>query len=140
MFQLNLVTPEKRLVTGQEIEEVIVPAYRGQLGILPGHAPLVSTLSTGVLQYRLKGQTQFVSVVVSWGYLEVHPDGVTVLAETAESIEEINKERALEAAKKAQAKLADPAIEFDMMDKLQRKLERATARIHAADLHNSTKH
>lgn len=140
MFQLNLVTPEKILVTNVEVEEVIVPAYRGQLDILPGHAPLISTLSTGLLQYRLKGQSAFHTVVVSWGYLQVHPEGVSVLAETAESVAEINKERALEAVKRAQIKLTETAIDVDMIHKFQKKLERGTARLAALNEHNKTTH
>ena len=54
MFTLNLVTPEKKLVTDLEVEEVIVPGFKGQLDILPGHAPLMTTLGTGVLRYRAR--------------------------------------------------------------------------------------
>ena len=92
MFLLNLVTPEKRLVTELEVEEVRVPGYRGHLDILPGHSPLMTTLSTGVLKYRAKGSDKLETVVVSWGYCEVNPFGVTVLAETAESLAEIDRE------------------------------------------------
>lgn len=131
MFNLNLVTPEKKLVTDLEIEEVIVPGFKGQLNILPGHAPLMTTLSIGLLKYRAKGSTQFESVVVSWGYCEVHPDGVIVLAETAESIEEIDKERAEASLKKAKQQLEGPYLEPDQIEKFQRKIERALARVEA---------
>ncbi len=131
MFTLNLVTPEKRLVTDLEVDEVIVPAYRGQLDILPGHAPLMSTLGTGLLKYRATGSTGFESVVVSWGYLEVHPQGVTVLAEVAESLEEIDKARAEESLKRAQAALVDPLLESDQVEMMQRKVARNQARLHA---------
>lgn len=133
MFTLNLVTPSKRLLTDGEVEEVIVPAFRGQLDILPGHAPLMTTLSTGVLKYRLKGQSKYESVVVSWGYMEVHADGVIVLAETAESLEEIDRARAELAMKQAQQRLMDPFLEPDQMEVLQRKLTRAQARLSALD-------
>jgi F-type H+-transporting ATPase subunit epsilon len=131
MFILNLVTPEKKLVTDTEIEEVIVPAYRGQLDILPGHAPLMTTLSTGVLKYRLKGNANFETVVVSWGYCEVNPQGVVILAETAESLEEIDRARAEAALKKAQTELLEPILEPDQITKLQHKLARAYARLEA---------
>jgi F-type H+-transporting ATPase subunit epsilon len=130
-FKLNLVTPEKRIVTDGEIDEVIIPGHRGQLDILPGHAPLITTLSEGVLKYRLKGSATFESVVVSWGYAEIHADGVSVLAETAESLAEINKQRAEEALKKAEARLMDPMLEPDQVETLQRKMRRAQARLHA---------
>ena len=94
MFTLNILTPEKKLLTDQEIEEVIVPGFRGQLDVLPGHAPLLTTLNAGALRYRLKGATDYQLVAVSWGYMEVHPGGVVVLAETAETPEEIDRARA----------------------------------------------
>ena len=87
MFTLNLVTPEKRIVQDAEIDEVVVPAFRGQLDILPGHAPLMTTLGTGVLKYKLKGAANYETVVVGWGYAQVNPTGVVILAETAEMLE-----------------------------------------------------
>lgn len=132
MFTLNLVTPEKKFVTDLEVDEVIVPGHRGQLDILPGHAPLMTTLSTGVLKYRAKGTSIYELVVLSWGYCEVHPDGVVVLAETAESIEEIDKVRAEAALKRAKQALEAPAyMEPDQVIKLQRKMSRASTRLDA---------
>lgn len=140
MFLLNLVTPEKKLVTDIEVDEVVVPAYRGQLDILPGHAPLMTTLSTGVLKYRPKGSTQFESVVVHWGYMEVHPEGVVVLADTAESLAEIDRARAEEEFKAAQRALVDPLLESDQIEMFQRKLASAQARLDALGIHSSTSH
>src|SRR5437762_1177221 len=119
MFMLNLVTPEKKLVTDLEIDEVVVPAYRGQLDILPGHAPLMTTLSTGLLKYRAKGAQQMQTIVVSWGYLEVHPDGVVVLAEVAESLAEIDRARAEEQLREAKKMLVDPLLEADQIEMFQ---------------------
>ena len=133
MFKFTFVTPEKKIVTDLEVEEVIVPAYRGELNILPGHAPLVTTLNIGVLKYRPKGSNVFESAVVSWGYCEVDPQGVNVLAETAETLEEINRERAEEALKLAQKRLVEPGMEPDQIKKFQRKLVRARARIEMLD-------
>jgi F-type H+-transporting ATPase subunit epsilon len=140
MFVLNLVTPEKKLVTDLEIDEVLVPAYRGQLDILPGHAPLMTTLSTGLLKYRPKGGGQQITVVVSWGYCEVHPDGVVVLAEVAESLEEIDRARAEEELKHAHKMLLDPLLEADQMQMFQIKLERAQARLEALGVHAGSVH
>ena len=70
-MQLTLVTPEKKLITDLEIDEIIVPGHNGQLDILPGHAPLLTTLQEGVLQYREKGTSEKKGVAVSWGYCEV---------------------------------------------------------------------
>ena len=138
MFTLSLVTPEKKLVTDAEVDEVIVPAFKGELDILPGHAPLMTTLSTGVLRYRLKGSATLVPVVVSWGYCEVHGDGVVILAETAESLQEIDRERAERAMREAEKRLMDPMLEPDQITQFQRKLSRAQVRLAAA--RNETSH
>lgn len=139
MFTLNLVTPEKKMVTDLEIDEVIVPGFKGQLDILPGHAPLMTTLGTGVVKYRAKGQTTFETFLVSWGYCEVHPDGVIVLAEVAESLAEIDRARAEANLRKAQAALVDPLLEADQMEMMQRKVARNQARLEALG-HNETSH
>lgn len=139
MFQLNLVTPEKKLVTDLEVDEVLVPAYRGQLDILPGHAPLMTTLLTGVLRYRAKGSSKWETVVVSWGYMQVHPEGVVVLADVADSLEEINRARAEEELKSAKAAMVGSLLESDQMEMFQRKMDRAQAHIDALNAHE-TKH
>ena len=125
---LTLVTPEKKLLTDVEVEEVFVPGFRGELNILPGHAPLMTTLSTGLLRYRLKGQTELKSIVVSWGYCEVNPNGVLVLAETAERVEDIDQERALAAWKLANERIDSGELDPANIDKYRRKLQRADAR------------
>lgn len=90
MFKLNLVTPEKKLVAGQELEEITLPAFVGELNILPGHAPLMTTLEPGILKYRLKGNQESVKAAISWGYCQVSTEGVNVLAETAVMADEID--------------------------------------------------
>jgi F-type H+-transporting ATPase subunit epsilon len=119
MFQFSLVTPEKKVVENIDIEEVIVPAFRGELNILKGHSPLMSTLSTGVLKYKAAGQSQFEAAAISWGYLEVGPTGVTVLAETAETGEAVDKQRAEEALEKAKSELKKPGLGADQIETLQ---------------------
>lgn len=131
MFTLNLVTPEKKLVTDLEVDEVIVPAFRGQLDILPGHAPLMTTLEVGLLKYKAKGASTHETVVVAWGYAQINKEGVIILAETAESIEEINKERAQAALVKAQKELMTPILEPDQIHELQSKVAKAQARLAA---------
>ena len=93
-MELILVTPEKTVLDSVEVEEVLVPGAKGEMGILPGHAPLVSTLGKGLLKYRPRSQTDrqkttgpFQKVAVSRGYLEVQADKVVVLAESAETQE-----------------------------------------------------
>jgi F-type H+-transporting ATPase subunit epsilon len=129
MFSLSILTPEKRLVTDQEIDEAIVPGDRGQLDVLPGHAPLITTLRAGVLRYRLRGETAHRSLVVSWGYAEVSPTGVVILAETAETREEIDAKRAEAALKKSTDFLAQLIGDPTELAKYQRKVDRAQARL-----------
>lgn len=129
MFKLNIVTPNKRLVDNTEMEEVFVPAYRGELNILPGHAPLVSTLQEGVLKYRLKGETQINKMAISWGYVEVTPAGVNILAETAEHKHEIDLVRAQKALKAAEDSLTKVEVTPEDVEKYHRKRKRAEARI-----------
>ena len=130
-MKLSLATPDKKIVDGVEIAELIVPGYRGQLDILPGHAPLITTLRAGSLRYRLKGSSTFETVVVSWGYCEVHPEGVVVLAETAEVLEEINRERAQAALANVKKRMIDPSLSVDQIEKYQRQMQKAEARIEA---------
>lgn len=125
---LTLVTPEKKLITDCEVEEILVPGSKGQLDILPGHAPLLSTLSTGILKYRLKGQTEYKPVAISWGYCEVTPTGVSILAETAETPEELEKDRVEDALKRAKTRLKEGLNVGEIM-KYQRKMQRAQARL-----------
>ena len=134
MFTLTLVTPEKKIVAGSEIEEVFVPGFKGELNILPGHAPLMTTLETGVLRYRLKGETQFHTVAVSWGYCQVNPYGVNVLAETAERPDEIDAARADATLKSAQSMLVGTDLTAENVDKYRFKVARAMIRKEVAGL------
>ena len=84
-MKLTVVTPEKMILDSVVIEELLVPGIRGEMGILPGHAPLVSTLGSGLLRYRLSEEKEFGEIAVSWGYCEVQADKVVVLAESAET-------------------------------------------------------
>src|ERR1035437_5175254 len=106
MLKLSLVTPAKKLCTDLSVDEVFVPSHRGELNILEGHAPLVATLETGVLRYKVSGETQFNEFAISWGYLEISKDRVTVLDETAEAAKEIDVERARLAKTKAEQALS----------------------------------
>ncbi|MGI9167586.1 MAG: F0F1 ATP synthase subunit epsilon [Pyrinomonadaceae bacterium] len=90
-LQLEVVTPERR-VLAEAVDMVTVPGLGGELGILPGHTPLISQLQTGVLSYAKSGRTS--QLHVSGGFLEVRDDHVSVLAEIAERPEEIDAARA----------------------------------------------
>jgi len=111
-FQLEIVTPEKQVVS-DTAEEVQIPGKKGYLGILPGHAPLITELSVGEIFYRKGGHTSYLSV--AWGFAEVLPAKVTILAEAAERPEEIDVARAQEARKRAEERLKsqDPATDYE---------------------------
>jgi F-type H+-transporting ATPase subunit epsilon len=109
-FQLEIVTPEKTVVH-DVAEEMQIPGKDGYLGILPGHAPLITELSVGEITYRKENYTHHLSV--AWGFAEVLPDKVTILAEAAERAEEIDARRAQEAKKSAEASLAKCGTEED---------------------------
>jgi len=103
-IQLEIVTPE-RLVVQDAVTEVQIPGKNGYLGILPGHAPLITELSVGELSYRINGLSHYLAM--AWGFAEVLPTRVTILAETAERAEDIDVERARRAKEKAE--LISPA-------------------------------
>lgn len=134
MFTLTLVTPEKKLVAGQEIEELFVPGYLGELNIHPGHAPLLTTLGTGIVRYRVKGEAKLHAAAISCGYAQVTPIGVNILAETAERPDEIDVERAKATQKTAEDRLAKQNEEPEAIEKLQRKIERARVRLEVASM------
>jgi F-type H+-transporting ATPase subunit epsilon len=129
MLKLTIVTPSKRLVVDQPVEEVFAPAEMGEINVLPGHAPLLTTLTTGVLKYRKVGDQKPSLVVISWGFCEVSNDKINILAETAEKEEEIDQERARAAYQEAQKRMNDAGLGGSELEKVQRKLERAQMRM-----------
>ena len=133
-MRLTLVTPEKKWVSDLEIDEVILPGERGELDILPGHAPLMTTLSVGTLAYKKKGQDQWIRAVVSWGYCEVSPQGVLVLAETVETKEDLDKARAEKALQTAEGQLESGQLDPEGIVKYQRKVKRSLERIRLTEL------
>ena len=106
-IKLDIVTAE-RAVYSEDVDMVIAPGVLGQLGILPHHAPLMTMLEPGELIVR-KGSDEF-GLVVSGGFLEVRPDRVIVLADTAERAEEIDIARAEEAKRRAEKDLAEKDV------------------------------
>ena len=127
-FQLEIVTPEK-LVVNEAAEEAQIPGLGGYLGILPGHAPLITELAVGVITYRAQGVTK--SLSVAWGFAEVLPDKVTMLAETAEHPYEIDVARAQKAKERAEQHLksSDPQLDYA---RAQDALQRAETRLKVA--------
>jgi len=107
---LEIVTPE-RLLVRDEVDEVEIPGAEGYLGVLPGHTPLLATLQVGELWYR-KGQDK-VYLSMAFGFAEVQPDRVTLLAQIAEKAEEVDVVRAEAAKQRAEERLARPAVDMD---------------------------
>ena len=103
-IRLDIVSAE-RVVFSEDVDVVVAPGVEGQLGILPHHTPLMTTLQAGELRTR-KGGEEF-SLAISGGFLEVRPDRVIVLADAAERAEEIDVARAEEAKRRAQEQLSD---------------------------------
>ncbi len=125
-FQLEIVTPTKLLVK-DAAEEAQIPGVNGYLGILPGHAPLVSELGVGEIIYKSNGAVH--SLSVAWGFVEVLPDKVTILAEAAERPQEIDTARAQKAKERAEERLKsnDPQVDYTRAeDALQRAETRLT--------------
>ena len=127
-FKLEIVTPEKRVVdtTAQEVE---IPGKNGYLGVLPGHAPLITELSVGEITYRENATEQ--RLAVAWGFAEVLPDRVTILAETAERPNEIDVARARKAKERAEQRLTSGDASVDVERALD-ALNRAEARLDVA--------
>jgi F-type H+-transporting ATPase subunit epsilon len=112
-IQLIIVTPERQLLR-ESVVEVTLPGAEGQLGVLPGHAPLITELGIGELSFETKGSSESVPVAVISGFAEIMGDRVTVLAETAERPEEIDISRAEEAKKRAEQRLAAAASDSNI--------------------------
>ena len=127
-FQLEIVTPEK-MVVKESAEEAQIPGKQGYLGILPGHAPLITELAVGEITYRAGGATH--RLAVAWGFAEVLPDKVTILAETAERPQEIDVKRAEQAKAKAEDLLKTGKTEEDFT-KAEGQLQRAETRLQVA--------
>ena len=107
---LEIVTPDRSIAHG-EVDEVVVPGAEGSFGVLPGHTPLLSTLTVGEIEYRRGDERSYVAV--SFGFAEVLPDRVTILAQIAEASDEIDVTRAEAAVKRARERLDRPLAEMD---------------------------
>jgi F-type H+-transporting ATPase subunit epsilon len=129
-IELEVATPE-RSVLDEKVESIEMPGRDGYLGILPGHAPLLTELGVGILTYQKGAEVRRLTVVN--GYAEVLPDRVIVLAEVSERAEEIDVQRARTAAERAQSELAKAtgAPEIDWQS-ASAALQRALVRVEAA--------
>ncbi len=121
---LEVVTPEKLLLS-QEVDEVIAPGSEGEFGVLPGHTYFLSTLRIGELRYRVADQTNHMAVL--WGYAEVTPKKVTIMAEIAEKAEDIDVNRAQAAVERAEQRLKAGGLPSELKE-AQISLEKARLR------------
>jgi F-type H+-transporting ATPase subunit epsilon len=128
-LMLEVAVPE-RLLIQESVKQVQIPAASGYLGVLPGHAPLMSKLGTGVLSFHADSATRYMSL--NGGVVEVLPDHVRVLADTAEWAEEIDVQRAEKARRRANDLLQRHDMEIDV-ERAQRAIERAQARLEACE-------
>jgi F-type H+-transporting ATPase subunit epsilon len=127
-FKLEIVTPEKKVVN-TAAEEMQIPGKNGYLGILPGHAPLITELAVGEITYRENSTEQ--RLAVAWGFAEVLPDKVTILAESAERPSEIDVARARESKERAEQRLTSGDANVDVERSLD-ALHRAETRLEVA--------
>jgi F-type H+-transporting ATPase subunit epsilon len=129
-LQLEIVTPEK-LAFQDEVESVVLPGSEGELGVLPHHAPLISTLGAGELRLRKGGQEE--SFAIMGGFLQVLPDKVVVMAEMADMASEIDLEKAQDARRKAEQALESGYVEGADLSAARAALQAALLRIRVAE-------
>jgi len=130
---LEIVTPEKTLLE-TEADYVTIPGIIGELGILPGHIPLVTGLQSGVLSY-INGNTEK-KIAIHFGFAEINQDKISVLANVAEFGEEIDVERSKSSQAKTEDELKEIIYDVDSLERveiLQQKITKATTRLIAAD-------
>jgi F-type H+-transporting ATPase subunit epsilon len=109
-LRLQIVSAD-RLLVNEHVDEVEVPGAEGYFGVLPGHTPLLALLGTGELWYRQGSEKFFLHV--AFGFAEVQPDRVTILAEIAERAEEIDVSRAESARSRAESRISKPSVDID---------------------------
>lgn len=129
-LQLEIVTPE-RLAYSDNVDSVVVPGAEGELGILPHHAPLLATLGVGELRIRKGGEEEFFAI--AGGFVQVRPDKVVVMAETADMAAEIDLEKAQEARREAERALESGYSEGADLSLARAQLQQALLRIRLAE-------
>ena len=128
-LKLTLVTPYKKVLE-EDVDEITATGSIGEFGVLPGHAPFLTSLKIGEFSYRQGGK--FEHMAVNWGYFEIEDDKVTVLVETAEMAQDIDVERARAAEKRAEEALKKLSPEDKSYRIMEAALERALIRVQVA--------
>lgn len=129
-IDLQIVTPDRPIVHHQ-VDEVEIPGSNGYFGVLPGHTPLLASLSVGELWFRIGQEKTYVSI--AFGFAEVMPDRVTILAKLAERADEIDLDRAEAARKRAEERLSQAKGDVDY-ERARIALTKSIARIHVAQI------
>ncbi len=129
---LEIVTPERQ-VFSEQVDSVACPGVEGELGVLPHHAPLLTTLGVGELRIRRGGEEEYFAI--AGGFLQVRPDKVVVMAETADMASEIDLEKATEARREAERALAEGFDEPADLARARAALQRALLHIRVAQRH-----
>ena len=134
-IRCEIVSQDRQVFAG-EADMVIVPGSQGEMGILPNHAPLLSTLKFGILRVRLKGEEQVFTI--AGGVIEVQPDLITVMADAAENVQEIDINRAEAAKRRAEELLKQgPPPDSDSYLKIESALRRSSLRLEAVKRYRS---
>jgi F-type H+-transporting ATPase subunit epsilon len=126
---LEVVTPDRSLVR-EQVDEVQLPGSQGYFGVLPGHTPLLATLQVGELWYRIGQEKRYLAI--AFGFVEVLPDRVTVLAQIAERPDEIDVGRAEAARKRAEERLAGPPRSDMDLERVRIALMKSLIRLQVA--------
>ncbi|EKN66584.1 F0F1 ATP synthase subunit epsilon [Neobacillus bataviensis LMG 21833] len=129
-IKVSVVTPDGP-VYESDVEMVSTKAQSGELGILPGHIPMVAPLEIGAVRLKKDGKTEFIAV--SGGFLEVRPDQVTILAQAAETSEHIDVERAQRAKERAEQRLKEQKLEHIDFRRAELAMRRAINRLNVSE-------
>jgi F-type H+-transporting ATPase subunit epsilon len=129
-FHLEIVTPDGPTYKG-EVESLVVPAWEGQLGVLPGHAAQVAVMKPGALRYSAEGKDEWLAI--SGGFVQIEPTKVVVLAETAELAAAIDTARAKSAAGSKQQVISQGGMSEDQVAKMQASLMKELVRMRVAE-------
>ncbi len=137
LLKLKIVTPE-RLVLEEDVYSVTLPAEGGEITVLPDHIPYIGSLRSGEIFFRRDAHTEPESLATSGGFVELHGNVLSVLADTAERAEEIDIERAEEGRRKAEELKADRSLlDDEEYARVAASLEKEFARLHVARKHRS---
>src|SRR3954469_20477814 len=128
-IELQIVTPDK-LVLRESVDEVEIPGSEGYFGVLPGHTPMLASLAVGELWYRQGQEKTYLSI--AFGFAEIQPDRVTILARLAERSDEIDVERAAAARARAEQRLASTQQNAVDYERARTALEKSLSRLNVA--------